>query len=145
MAGAGYDFHDLAEVECRRLLPTVPIGRLAYTSNALPRVMPVHFTVRGNEVCIRSLDVAKVASAMRGDIVAFEVDCYTPATQEGWSVCLVGPCRLIVDPVEIAALDALDFSPWSVEQRPDCFAVTISLIHGRRLTRRQDPAARSSG
>lgn len=140
MTEAAYDYRDLAEDECRRLLPSMPIGRLAFTRGALPCVLPVHFAVRNNEVCIRSLDTAKIACAARGDIVAFEVDSYTPATREGWCVNLVGRCRIIDDPAEIAELDALNFSPWSAEQRPDCFAITISMIHGRRLIRRHAPA-----
>lgn len=133
---------ELAEPACHRLLGTRPIGRLGFTESALPRILPVHYTVRGDEVIVASLSGVKVAAARRGDIVAFEVDDYEPATNEGWSVGVLGRCRLVDDPAEIAELDALSFAPFTPEQDRHYFAIPTATIRGRRLHRKQSALIR---
>lgn len=135
MLAVAHTFEALDEQECRQLIATAPIGRLAFTESALPMILPVHFTVRDGEVVIASLGGSKVSSARRGDIVAFEVDGYDPETREGWTASVVGPSRLITDPDEIAALDLLDFAPWTPDQDRHYLAVQIGVLRGRRLTR----------
>ena len=54
---------ELADQVCRRLLGTRPIGRLGFTESALPRILPVHYTVRANEVIVASLSGMKVTAA----------------------------------------------------------------------------------
>ena len=60
---------EVGEQECRRLLATQPIGRLGFTERAMPRILPVHYTVRGDEVIVVSLAGVKVSAAGRGDIL----------------------------------------------------------------------------
>ena len=69
----------LDEDECRRLLPTAAIGRLAFTEGALPAIQPVSFGVAGNQIVIPTRVGSKVAAATRGAIVAFEVDAIDTA------------------------------------------------------------------
>jgi uncharacterized protein len=140
MFGADYVFEELDEVECRRLLETVRIGRLGFTEGALPTILPVHFIVRGNDVIIGSLGGPKVRSAGRNDVVAFEVDGWDPVTHEGWAVGVVGRTRLITDDADIAELDALRFAPWKPEQGRHYFAVSINAVRGKLLTRVSEPA-----
>lgn len=133
-----YVFDQLDEPVCRQLLGSVPIGRLGVTDAALPRIFPVHFTVRGDDVVIGSLAGAKVRSAMRGDVVAFEADSYDPVTHEGWCVHVVGVSRLLADEDDVAALDALGFSPWLPHQDRHYFAVRMDAVGGRTLARSHD-------
>lgn len=130
-----YVFDELEEPVCRQLLATVPIGRLGFTEAALPRILPVHFTVRGDDVVIGSLGGTKVRSALRGDVVAFEADSYDPVTHEGWVVNVIGVSRILTDPDQVAALDALEFTPWSPQQDRHYFAVRMDAVQGRTLTR----------
>lgn len=138
MTGHAYVFDELDEPVCRRLLATVPIGRLGFTEAALPRILPVHFTVRGDDVVIGSLGGTKVRSALRGDVVAFEADSYDPVTHEGWAVNVIGISRVLTDPDEVATLDALGFTPWSPHQDRHYFAVRMDAVQGRTLTRAPD-------
>ena len=39
-----------------------------------------------------------MVAAVRGAVVAFGVDSYDPGTETGWSVTVVGPSRVLVDP-----------------------------------------------
>jgi uncharacterized protein len=128
---------ELDEQACRRLLGTRPIGRVGFTERALPWIHPVHYAVRGDEVVVASLSGVKVDVAHRGDVVAFEVDDYDPATSEGWCVGVLGPCRLLGDPTEVAELDAVGFAPFTPRQDWHYFAISIATIRGRRLHREQ--------
>lgn len=132
---------ELDEAECRRLLASAPVGRLGYSERALPMVVPVHCTVRGEEMLIGGPVGSKVADAVRGHVVAFEVDDYEPAVREGWTVGVVGVVREITDPVEFAAVDALDFAPWTPGRTPIYLAVSLTMLHGHRLVRAADAAA----
>jgi hypothetical protein len=136
MTWHAYVFDELDERVCRKLLASVPLGRLGVTEAALPRIMPVHFVVRGDDVVIGSLNGTKVRSAIRGDVVAFEADSYDPVTHEGWCVNVIGVSRLITDEDQVAALDALGFTPWLPHQDRHYFAVRMDAIQGRTLTRR---------
>jgi hypothetical protein len=138
MTRHAYVFDELDEEVCRRLLRSAPIGRLAFTEAALPRVLPVHFTVRGDDVVIGSLNGSKVRIAMRGDVVAFEADSVDPVTHEGWCVNVIGVSRLLTDEDDIAALDALGFTPWSPRQDRHYFAVRMDAVQGRTLSRVHD-------
>ena len=138
MGRHAYVFDELEEPVCRRLLATVPIGRLAFTEAALPRVLPVHFTLRGDDVVIGSLNGAKVRIAMRGDVVAFEADSFDPVTHEGWCVNVIGTACLLTDEADVATLDALGFTPWSPHQDRHYFTVRMDAVVGRTLTRTTD-------
>lgn len=41
-------FREPDRQECLRLLPTVPVGRIVYTWQALPAVLPVNFCLDGD-------------------------------------------------------------------------------------------------
>jgi uncharacterized protein len=141
LSTAGPVFHELGEEECRRLMPTAAIGRLGFTENALPSIAPVHFRVIGDTVVLASLTGSKVASADRGDIVAFEVDAYEPATAEGWTVSVLGPSSRVTDPDEVDELDRLDFAPWTGNPAQCYIRIRIERIRGRRLCRETPDAA----
>ena len=123
----------LDEDECRRLLRRAPVGRLAFTEGALPTIQPVSFVVAGDDVVIPTGTGSKVAVAARGAVVAFEVDELDAARRTGWNVTVVGPSRVISEPAEVAALDALGARAWAPAEAPCYVAVRIALIRGRRL------------
>ena len=135
MPGA-YRVQDLDQVTCERLLRSVLFGRIASTHRGLPRIVPVHCTVRGGELVLGSLQAHRAVRAQPGDVVAFEADSYDSVTREGWSVGVVAPCRVVEDEVEIKDLDALGFTPWTHEEGGRYIALPLDRIDGRALTRR---------
>lgn len=136
MAGAAYAAADLNEAACRKLLSTVEVGRLGFTVGALPRILPVPFTVRGEEVITGSLRGSAAVSPRPGDVVVFEAESYDPTIREGWCAGVVGPCRVLTDPDEIATIHVMAIAPWIPAQAGDYFAITMGLFYGRTLTRR---------
>jgi hypothetical protein len=123
----------LDEAECRRLLASAVLGRLAYTEGALPAIQPVHFAVAGDQVIIPTRVGSKVAAASRGAVVAFEVDDYDASGRTGWNVTVIGPSRLVRDPDEVRVLDRLGARAWAPPDRPCYVAVRIAILRGRRL------------
>jgi uncharacterized protein len=124
---------ELSEEECRELLGTAVIGRIAFTEGSLPAVQPVHFTLLGEHVYIPTRPGSKVAAAVANTVVAFEADHFDPTTKTGWSVTTIGPSRLLTDDDATAALDALGLRPWASTPHRCYIAVRTSIWHGRRL------------
>jgi hypothetical protein len=124
----------LDDIECRRLLATPDIGRLVFTSGALPVVQPVRFCVRDEQVLIPTHAGGRLARAVRGAVVAFEVDSMDALTGAGWTVTAVGPARVLIDPDDIAAAALLGLKTWIPTARYSYVAVQIGMLHGYRVS-----------
>jgi nitroimidazol reductase NimA-like FMN-containing flavoprotein (pyridoxamine 5'-phosphate oxidase superfamily) len=122
----------LTEPECRRLLKTVAVGRLGLTERALPVIVPVTFTVSGDDEVIVYATAAVAAGNAGGAIVAFEADEWDPRHGRGWSVSAVGPSRLVTVPERIAELDRLGFAG-TVDSGGGYLAVQLSHVRGQAL------------
>lgn len=136
--GTARRLHELDEEECRRLLGTAVLGRLAFTEGALPAIQPVHFALLGGTVVIPTRPGSKVTAAAAHTVVAFEVDDFDPVRRTGWSVTVVGPSRLVTDADDLAALDALGLAPWAPTEHPCCIAVRPTIWRGRVLSEAGD-------
>lgn len=123
----------LDERECRRLLRTQPIGRLAFTEHALPVIVPAHFLVRGPEIILSGPADGRLDCARKEAIVAFGVDAYDATTGQGWWVCTLGRSRLISDTSQIRELDELAFTPWAHDPDRAYMAIAIDALRGKRL------------
>ncbi|MGY1704710.1 pyridoxamine 5'-phosphate oxidase family protein [Geodermatophilus sp. SYSU D00697] len=131
----------LAEPECRALIGTVRIGRLAFTRDALPAIQPVAFHVHDGRVVIPVRTGSSLLPGTRGTVVAFEVDRFDEHAGTGWTVTVVGPSRSVTDRDEVAVLDRL---PWTTPgRRPDRRYVTVgmALVQGWRAVPARDAAA----
>lgn len=64
----------LSQSEAAALLGTQEVGRLVYTRHALPAVTPVNFALRDGAIWIWTASLSSVIPAVRGAVVAFEVD-----------------------------------------------------------------------
>jgi len=138
MSRAAYVFEDLGRTECERLMATVPMGRIGSVHQGLPKIVPVHCTMRGDEIVIGTMSAHNSVRLRHGDVVAFEADSYDVTTREGWCVGVIGPCRVITDEVEIKDLDSQGFTPWTAEDGGRYLALPLELLYGRGMTRRLD-------
>jgi hypothetical protein len=125
----------LDEAQCRRLLTTMTIGRLGFTEDALPAILPVAFTLQRGHVLIAVRHDSSVVNAVRRSVVAFQVDEYDPETRNGWSVTVVGPSRIISDPRELAPQGRVPVPVSSPVPDPArCYvAVQLGLVRGWRM------------
>src|SRR5215208_5008108 len=98
-------FRELDRQECLRLLAGVPVGRIVYTRQALPAVLPVNFCVdRDGAVLVRTSASSALVRAIDGAVVAFEADEVDAALHSGWSVVVTGAATSVTDPAEHARL-----------------------------------------
>ena len=123
----------LDEDECRRLLATAAIGRLAFTQDALPAIQPVSFAVHDGHVMIPTRAGSKLAAASRGAVVAFEVDSFDVASRTGWNVTVIGASRVVIDPAERTALEARSLRPWAATSDVCYIAISMGILEGRRI------------
>lgn len=92
----------LSEDECRDLLASSVIRRVAITLGALPAVLPVNFAVVVGDIVFLTGEGSKLRAALEQAAVAFEVDDFDAARRTGWSVLAVGMATEITDDDELA-------------------------------------------
>ena len=118
---------------CFQLLATATLGRLAISTGALPVILPINFRLIGERIVFRTGIGTKLEAATRHAIVAFEVDSFDAFSHTGWSVCVTGVAREVVDPVELARLRRAHIPRWAPSEPERIVAVSAEMISGRRL------------
>ncbi|MFD3730901.1 pyridoxamine 5'-phosphate oxidase family protein [Streptomyces sp. NPDC058632] len=128
-------FRALGRPECLRLLAEVPVGRVVYTRQALPAVLPVDFSLDpdGSVLLSTSRD-SDLVRAIDGVVVAFEADDFQPERRSGWSVVITGRAAVVTEPVEHERL--LRTAPDTRMPMRDGVFVRIEagMVSGRELT-----------
>ncbi|MEU9190206.1 pyridoxamine 5'-phosphate oxidase family protein [Streptomyces sp. NPDC048484] len=127
-------FRELDRQECEDLLAKVPVGRIVYTRQALPAVLPVNFRLDpGGAVLLRTSAASELAHAIDGAIVAFEVDEVDGATHSGWSVVVTGRATVVTDPDEHARLRRVGPRSWVPSPKEVFVRIEPELVTGRQL------------
>ncbi|MFC4913908.1 pyridoxamine 5'-phosphate oxidase family protein [Actinomadura gamaensis] len=139
MNGERRVFRALEDRQCWMLLRNSEVGRVVYTQNALPAIAPVNYTLHGRDVVIRTAPGSKLDAALRGAVVAFEIDQIDAGARSGWSVVVVGRARVETDAAAIAELDGLRLVTWMPDERPHYVRITAEQVTGRLLDGRLEP------
>ena len=124
---------ELSAAECWRLLRTHEVGRLAVSITDHPDIFPVNYVVDGESVVFRTAAGTKLAAAVLGRGVAFEIDGYDPIAGEAWSVVLKGHARQVEHMIEYFEADDLPLFPWFDSPKPDIVRVEPGELTGRRF------------
>jgi uncharacterized protein len=126
--------------ECRDLLASVPLGRVAFCREGTPTVLPVNHVVDAWTVAFRTSFGSKLDAALGWHELAFEADAHDPRTRTGWSVLVVGRGEHVTDPAIVRRLDGLGLDVWAdAIQRSRWVRISMDDVSGRRI----DPARRS--
>ena len=120
---------DLPTDECRRLLHAQQVGRLAFSDDSGPDVMPVNYVMDGDDVLIATSPYGAIARATTGARVAFEVDELDDYTESGWSVVVRGRATR-ESPLELPDERP---QPWADGNRTYVMRIHADSITGRRL------------
>lgn len=123
-------FVELTTDQCRELLDTDQIGRLAFVTPSGPRIVPVNYVVEGDELRFRTTPYSELATYAVGEQVAFEIDHLDHERERGWSVVAHGLCAR-VDPDDDA--EGRDPEPWAGGTRPLVLGVAWTELTGRRV------------
>ena len=129
------EIRELSRAECLDLLARSHLGRLAFIDSVgvFPIVVPVNYVLYDGQVVFRASPGAKLAAAVRGADVAFEVDETDDADRTGWSVLVRGAADEIVDPEDLAELRERHLQPWAPGTRGHYIRVGSNLVTGRRI------------
>lgn len=127
-------FRALDRQECLRLLAKVPVGRVVYTQQALPAVLPVNFSLdTDTAVLLHTSATSDLVRAIDGVVVAFEADEFRAETRSGWSVVVTGRATVVTDPAEHERLTRTGPSSWMPMQDGVFVRIESEMVTGRDL------------
>ncbi|MFI6544264.1 helix-turn-helix domain-containing protein [Streptomyces prunicolor] len=144
-AGSDPTFTELTVQECRELLSTHGMGRVAIPTVSGPVIVPVNYSVVDGAIVYRTAPGA-MPSRAAGCQVTFEIDRIDEAFAEGWSVLALGRARTVTDPDDVRRLTEHAFStPWAGGPREEWIRIDTLSLTGRRITTRQGTLSDVSG
>lgn len=124
---------ELSAAECWRLLDATAVGRLAVDIAGHPDIFPVNYIVSGQSLMFRTLPGTKLAGAVLGRSVAFEIDGADPSDRSVWSVVVKGWAREIDNFTERYAAEELPLYPWLAGPKPSFVHIEPERVTGRRF------------
>ncbi|MGW0954493.1 pyridoxamine 5'-phosphate oxidase family protein [Streptomyces sp. NPDC002545] len=128
-------FRSMDRQECLRLMAEVPVGRVVYTRQALPAVLPVNFALAADaSVLLRTSAGSDLVRAVDGVVVAFEADAFDAQSRSGWSVVVTGRATVVTDPVEHARLMRTGPRSWMPIEEDVFIRIEATMVTGRELT-----------
>ncbi|MGW4560835.1 pyridoxamine 5'-phosphate oxidase family protein [Streptomyces sp. NPDC004561] len=127
-------FRALDRRDCLRLLAKAPVGRIVYTREALPAVLPVNFGLdTDSSVLVRTSASSELVRAVDGVVVAFEADEFNAAERSGWSVVVTGRATAVSDPAEHERLSQTGPRSWVVTQDWIFLRIEAEMVTGREI------------
>lgn len=117
----GY-FDSLDEAECRKLLASGNVGRVAWQSDLGINVMPVNYEVVDNHVVFHTSQTGPLASLLEPTQVGFQIDEIDVEAAVGWTLLVrgtTGPAR------------GLDSISWVPDGRHVGVAIALEWLGGR--------------
>jgi nitroimidazol reductase NimA-like FMN-containing flavoprotein (pyridoxamine 5'-phosphate oxidase superfamily) len=133
---------ELDEHQCWELLRSQEVGRLAVAIANHPDIFPVNFVVDHATIVFRTAEGTKLAAAVLGESVAFEID--GEADGEAWSVVVKGRAVEIERMYELFDAVELPLYPWHAAPKHRYVRILPEMITGRRF-RVVDRSALHSG
>jgi len=135
-AGSDPTFTELTVQECRELLSTHGVGRVAIPTVSGPVIVPVNYSVVDGAIVYRTAPGA-MPSRAAGCQVTFEIDRIDDAFSEGWSVLAIGRARTVTDADDVRRLTEHAFStPWAGGSREEWVRIDALSLTGRRIATR---------
>jgi len=120
--------------ECRRLLASQQIGRIAFITAGEPLILPVNYRMHAGHVVFCTTTGEKLDAARNARSVGFEIDAWDIDEQSGWSVIVRGTAQDVDDAQDIEDLKRLGLRPWAqAVVRNNWVRIIPSEITGRRI------------
>lgn len=129
----------LERAECLRLLSQQTLGRIAFTSGALPYVLPINFHLSDERILVRTRRGGRLDDALHDTVVAFEVDDVDQAAHTGWSIAVTGVATEVTDAGDVARAERQPAARWPAPGLDSLIAISTEMLSGRRLTGASGP------
>jgi nitroimidazol reductase NimA-like FMN-containing flavoprotein (pyridoxamine 5'-phosphate oxidase superfamily) len=117
------------EDECYLLVRGRSLGRVGVKLAEDLVILPVYYGVLDRDIVFRTDPGTKLAAAVIGDRVAFEVDNAVPA----WSVLMSGHAHEIRDTGEQVGARSRLGNDWPAGERDSLVRIAVDRVSGRRL------------
>jgi nitroimidazol reductase NimA-like FMN-containing flavoprotein (pyridoxamine 5'-phosphate oxidase superfamily) len=124
----------LSAHESLALLRGSVVGRLAVAIGDHPDIFPINYVVDHGSIVFRTAEGTKLAAAVLGRGVAFEVDGYDEPTGEAWSVVVKGHAVEIDQMQEVFAATDLPLFSWQAAPKHRFVRIEPVAITGRRFS-----------
>ena len=121
----------LDERQCWELLRTQEVGRLAVAITNHPDIFPLNYVVDHGTIVFRTDEGTKLAAAVLGTAVAFEVDA--EVTGSTWSVVIKGRAVEIDRMYELFDALELPLYPWQMGTKHCFVRIVPDAVTGRRF------------
>jgi len=122
----------LSDVQCRAMLATTRVGRVAVTTDALPVIAPVNYVLDGNSIVFRTRPGGMLARACDNAVIAFGIDELAADGSHGWSVNVVGIASLLAPSEQLRALSRGLVSA-AGDDAQQFVRLRIGVVTGRRI------------
>jgi nitroimidazol reductase NimA-like FMN-containing flavoprotein (pyridoxamine 5'-phosphate oxidase superfamily) len=113
------------------------VGRVAVAIMNHPDVFPVNYAVdhtdKGPSVVFRTAEGTKLAAAVLGTAVAFEIDGYDSIAGEAWSVVLKGQAHEVESIHGVFDTDDMPIFPWHSGPKHRVVRIVAEEVSGRRF------------
>ena len=122
---------DLAPGDALALMTTASVGRVVFSLDALPAILPVQFRFDAESLVFRLVSEQRLDAALHDTVCAFEADSYDARDFTGWTVTVTGRVvRLTEDTARLARLLPVT---WDSGLSHRFFRITPELVTGRLL------------
>ena len=121
----------LSAEECLDLLHSQTVGRLAVSIHDRPDIFPINHVVHRGGIVFRTAEGTKLAAAVLGRGVAFEVDGQDRGS--AWSVIVKGHATEIERMDELLDARELPLFPWHAAPKQRYVRIEPVEISGRRF------------
>jgi len=130
---------------CWQLLRVTEVGRLAVSITEHPDIFPINYVVDQGTVVFRTAEGTKLAAAVLGRAVAFEIDGYDPDRGDAWSVVMKGHATEIERMQDVFDVLDLPLFPWHASPKHRFVRIEPFDITGRRFHVTERPATDARG
>jgi hypothetical protein len=118
---------------CLDLLRTTEVGRLAVSIADHPDIFPINYVLDRGTIVFRTAEGTKLAAAVLGRGVAFEIDGYDPDAGDAWSVVVKGYAIEIEQMHQYFEAVDLPLFPWHAGPKHRFVRIEPVEITGRRF------------
>jgi nitroimidazol reductase NimA-like FMN-containing flavoprotein (pyridoxamine 5'-phosphate oxidase superfamily) len=124
----------LSERQCRELLQSSDLARVAWQTADGPQILPVTYVCHSDVLVFRTSPYGPLSDLIRPTDVALEVDELDQQRRSGWSVVVQGRAAAVDEPAEMVHLwSVAGLAPWAPGVRNVFIRITPRRISGRLL------------
>jgi nitroimidazol reductase NimA-like FMN-containing flavoprotein (pyridoxamine 5'-phosphate oxidase superfamily) len=124
----------LTDDECWRFLEAHHVGRLAVSIANQPEIFPVNYVVQDRTIVFVTAEGTKLAGALLGSGVAFEIDAADPLFHTGWSVVMRAHADEVTQLDELVEVQELPLRSWGPGDKRRYVRLTPHRLTGRRIS-----------